>query len=270
MGTIPNTTRTNLHAFRPDDKRLIVVTDPNDPDYDKRVEIPPTRELIDSIIDSGIHQAPVAKKRGEDYIVVLGKHRVMAARIAAVEHPELDIKIIVRIMTLKPWECIRNRVIENEIRTDSTPLLKAYEAKRMLEMGADEEMISRAFGASFSTIKNWISVYDKAHENVIKAENECRISFGQAQKISRHKAEYQEAQLKKAIEKGGRQKPGPKPGPRRKKIVITAIENDDGGLSLSWKSHIPEKELIAVWHELMALFPGALRSMQEKNSTDNQ
>jgi ParB-like chromosome segregation protein Spo0J len=236
MGTIPNTTRTNLHAFRPDDKRLIVVTDPNDPDYDKRVEIPPTRELIDSIIDSGIHQAPVAKKRGEDYIVVLGKHRVMAARIAAVEHPELDIKIIVRIMTLKPWECIRNRVIENEIRTDSTPLLKAYEAKRMLEMGADEEMVSRAFGASFSTIKNWISVYDKAHENVIKAENECRISFGQAQKISRHKSEYQEVQLKKALEKGGRKKPGPKPGPRKRRISIVATrdpESDVGDIQVS-------------------------------------
>jgi len=255
MGTIPNTTRTNLHAFRPDDKRLIVVTDPNDPDYDKRVEILPTRELIDSIIDSGIHQAPVAKKRGEDYIVVLGKHRVMAARIAAVEHPELDIKIIVRIMTLKPWECIRNRVIENEIRTDSTPLLKAYEAKRMLEMGADEEMVSRAFGASFSTIKNWISVYDKAHENVIKAETECRISFGQAQRISRHKPELQDAALEKALKEGGRQKPGPKPGPRRKKIVITAIQDDDGELQLNWKKTIDDDDVISVRDKLLSVFP---------------
>jgi len=227
MGTIPNTTRTNIHGFYPDDPRLIVVTDPNDPDYDPRVEIPVTRELINSIIDSGIHHPPVAKKRGENYVVVMGKHRVMAARIAAEEHPELNLKILVRVMTLKPWESIRNRVIENEIRTDSTPLMRAYEAKRMLEMGADEEMVSRAFGASFSTIKNWISAYEKAHETVIKAENECKISFGQAQKISRHKSEYQEAQLKKALEKGGRQKPGPKPGPRKRRISIVATRDPE-------------------------------------------
>jgi ParB-like chromosome segregation protein Spo0J len=255
MGTIPNTTSTKIHGFYPDDPRLIVVTDPNDPDYDPRVEIPASRELINSIIDSGIHHPPVAKKRGENYVVIMGKHRVMAARIAAKEHPELQLKILVRVMTLKPWESIRNRVIENEIRTDSTPLMKAYEAKRMIEMGGDEEMISRAFGAAFSTIKNWISVYDRSHESVIKAEKERMISFGQAQKISRHRSEHQEDQLSKVLDKGGRRKPGPKPGPRVRKIVITATFEDDGRICLSWPCSATDEELSYIRSQINASFP---------------
>lgn len=274
MGTIPGASKTAIFFFDAGDDRLKVIKDKQHVLYDRRVELPLDESMVESIAEIGVLHPIEVRKVGDNYEVIDGRRRVLHAREAQRRHPEKKIAIPVRPVTRRDAEAARDATVSNAQRRDSSPVTKGDEAIRLIEsFGWDQDDVCRFFGAGWPAIQSWIKVARDAKDCVKEALDSDRITLTQAIQISRRKPEIQDAALEKALENGGRKKPGPKPGPRRKKIVITAIENDDGGLSLSWKSHIPEKELISVWHELMALFPGALRSRQEdlsKDSTGNQ
>ena len=83
MGTIKGTKKGSFFWFKPDDPRLIVITDPGHKLYDRRVEQPPSDALIESIAKDGMKQPVEVRKVGDEYQVVFGRKRVQAAIEAA-------------------------------------------------------------------------------------------------------------------------------------------------------------------------------------------
>lgn len=229
MGSIPNTSATKMFFFDAFDARLKVITDPKHILYDRRVELPIDDALVASIAEIGVLQPVEVRKVGDNYEVIDGRRRVLHAREAQRIYPDKKISIPVRPVTRRDAEAARDATVSNAQRRDSSPVTKGEEAIRLMEsFGYSQDDVCRFFGAGWPAISSWIGVAKKASEQVRQALENGEITLTKAIQISRHKPEFQEANLEKAIESGGRQKPGPKPGRRQHKIRIVATRDSEG------------------------------------------
>ena len=233
MGTIKGASKTAIFFFNADDERLKVITDKQHVLYDRRVELPLEESMIESISEIGVLHPIEVRKVGDNYEVIDGRRRVLHAREAQRRYPDRKIAIPVRPVTRRDSEAARDATVSNAQRRDSSPVTRGEEAIRLMEsFGWGQDDVCRFFGAGWSAIQSWIKVARCASDCVKEALENNEITLTKAIQISRHKEEHQEAQLKKVLEKGGRQKPGPKPGKRARKIRIIVVEDADGDLCL--------------------------------------
>lgn len=237
MGTIKGASKTAIFFFNADDDRLRVITDKQHILYDRRVELPLEDSMVESIAEIGVLHPIEVRKVGDNYEVIDGRRRVLHAREAQRRYPDRKIAIPVRPVTRRDSEAARDATVSNAQRRDSSPVTRGEEAIRLMEsFGWGQDDVCRFFGAGWSSIQSWIKVARDSADSVKEALENDRITLTKAIQISRHKPELQDAALEKAIEKGGRQKPGPKPGPRKRRITVVATrdpESDVGDIDIA-------------------------------------
>lgn len=253
MGTISNTTKGNIFWFDADDPRLVVITDRSHKLYDRRVDLPIDESMVESIADPniGMLEPIIIRKVGEEYQVVDGRQRVRAAREASKRYPDRKVRIPAIPRTIREYDAAKHATIANVQRTEDSPVIRGLNAKRMIEMGADQEELCSMFGVEWSTIQLWIRVSEKATEQVQDALSAGKITLTSALAISKKPKEKQLSALDKEFSKG-KKKPGPKKGePKRKKIRIVATEKDGGGFSVD-VSKCTDTELVEIVNELTA------------------
>lgn len=252
MGTIKNTVKQSMFAFDADDPRLVVVTDQKSKYYDERNEIAPSDELVESILDLGIIHNVTVRKVDEQYIVISGNKRVMAARIAQERLRDLGDDRIVRIpvkpINVNEYKCLATRVAENEIRVDDSPYYKGQKAQQMKDAMASNEEIEKAFGAKWPTIAGWITIYHSG-EDVGEAVTSGEITTTQALEVARSPEESKAAVLDK-VKKIGRRKAGRKAGKNVRRIVFTCYEKDGEGFDIAVKGKVSTVDLEAIIVEL--------------------
>jgi ParB family chromosome partitioning protein len=256
LGTISNTTNGNIFWFDANDPRIVVITDPSHKLYDRRVDLPIDESMVESIADpnTGIIEPVIARKVGEEYQIVDGRQRVRAAREAAKKYPDRKIRIPAIPRTIREYEAAKHATIANVQRTEDDPIIRGLNAKRMIEMGADQEELCSLFGVGWQTIQTWIRVSEKATEPVQDALNEGKITLSDAVSICKKQPDKQNIALEKALSKVNK-KPGPKKGePKRRKIKIVATEKDGGGFSVDI-SKCTDKEFLEIINELAGMIP---------------
>lgn len=230
MGTISNTTKGNIFWFDADDPRIVIITDKSHKLYDRRVDLPIDESMVESIADPniGILEPIIVRKVGEEYQVVDGRQRFRAAREASKRYPDRKIRIPAIPRTIREYEAAKHATIANVQRTEDSPVIRGLNAKRMIEMGADQEELCSLFGVEWSTIQLWIRVSEKATEPVQDALSAGKITLTSAIKISKKTKEKQLSALEKELSKG-KKKPGQKKGePKRRKIKIVATQKNSG------------------------------------------
>jgi ParB family chromosome partitioning protein len=191
----------------PDD--LVLVTDPNHPLYDARVNLPISEEMIASLLAHGVIHAVQIRKNPETGAVEVaaGRQRVKAAREANKRLREAGKEILlVRCMAAKGQDgaaLFGMSVAENEIRTPDSPLGRAEKARRMIELGRSEEQVGVAMGVSPSTVRNMLAVLDacKAVKSALESE---KITASVAYTLARLKPEEQRERLEKVLEEAPR------------------------------------------------------------------
>jgi ParB family chromosome partitioning protein len=227
MGTIKGASKTAIFFFEANDSRLKVITDKQHVLYDRRVELPLEDSLVESIADIGVLHPIEVRKVGDNYEVIDGRRRVLHAREAQRRYPDRKIAIPVRPVTRRDSEAARDATVSNAQRRDSSPVTRGEEAIRLMEsFGWGQDDVCRFFGAGWPAIQSWIKVAQDASDCVKEALENDQITLTKAIRISRHKTELQGEQLEKALEVG-RQKPGPKPGPRKRRITIVATRDPE-------------------------------------------
>lgn len=227
MGTIKGTKKGSFFWFKPDDPRLIVITDPGHKLYDRRVEQPPSDALIESIAKDGMKQPVEVRKVGDEYQVVFGRKRVQAAIEAALRYPGKKILVKAIPATMTDAEALKDATIENSLRMADSASVRGFNAARLIEAGYDDDELERMFGVSIGTIKDWVSFHESAIEEVKARLDSGEITYTQARKISRKKPDKQTEELASAV-RDEKPRTGPKKGPRTPKVRFTATKTPDG------------------------------------------
>jgi ParB family transcriptional regulator, chromosome partitioning protein len=254
MGSIKGASKSSFYRFSTDDERLVVITDPSHRLYDKRVEIPINEGMVESIASEGILSPVKVRKVGDNYEVVFGRQRVRCAREAARRYPDRKILIPAIPATLNEVEALLHATIENVQRVDDPPSVRGFNAARLREKGYTDEELERAYGVKIGTIDDWIAFYELASEPVREAADDGKISYTKAREISRKPFDKQAQAVEKALETP-RPRPGPKKGQkRRRRIVITAYECEEGGFDVQVDSKCRLDEFGAILESLDSEF----------------
>lgn len=167
------------------------------PLYDERVYLPVDENLVKNIQVYAIQQPVLVRKDGDTLLVVDGRQRVRAARLAwdqatsAGEHP---IKVPTRTVTATDARATGIMISSNELRQEDDVLGKALKAQRLYAQYGDIGEVAIAFGRSTQTIRNWLLLVEadpKVHE-CIRSQ---KLSVTTAIEIARLKREEQREKL---------------------------------------------------------------------------
>lgn len=169
---------------------LTVVTDPNDPLYDPRVDLPPDLGLVGAMLHYGWLPGSLveAVKRGEQLVVVAGRQRVRAAALAnaildgdkeALATPGLAPELVERfagkgtkddrlraLVTVEregkdeaaSARLLGHAIMENALRRQDDPLTEARKIQQYLDRGRTETEAAVVFGCSVSSIKKKLTL----------------------------------------------------------------------------------------------------------------
>ncbi len=152
-----------LNAFSMNPADLTLVTDPRDPLYDERVNLPVDEALVRNILLLGVKVAVLVAKSGDLVKVVDGRQRVKAAveanrRLAAQGYDPIFVKVIIE--RGDDADLAGVMIATNELRQQDSVMVKAQKAQRLLNMGRDEETIAKIFGVTEGTIGNWLKLLE--------------------------------------------------------------------------------------------------------------
>jgi ParB family chromosome partitioning protein len=129
-----------------------------DPD---RLKSPPLKSLVQSVLEHGI-RLPITLRRVQDLLVVVdGRQRVRAARLANRTLRGQDAKIRVpAVMDRSPDlpGAAGMLVLANEHRFEDHPLTRARKAQRLRDLGHGEPEIRAYFGVTSQTLGHWRSL----------------------------------------------------------------------------------------------------------------
>jgi ParB-like chromosome segregation protein Spo0J len=171
-------TRGTTFVFDP--KELVIITNKNNPLYDKRVEIPISRAMIDNIKKNGvIEPVVIMRDDGGRAVVVDGRQRVRCAIEAEKElgRPVM-VNCVVRKGSLEDLAGVG--ISANEIRLDDDMLTKAEKCNRFINMGHNYADAAVAFGVSVTCINDWMKLAQAAPE--VKTAVQTGIIKGSAGK----------------------------------------------------------------------------------------
>ncbi len=171
--------RGDAWRFAPED--LVIVTDPKHPLFDERALKAPSPSFVKNIERFGIKTPIQIRNNGKDDAgkpvieVVDGRQRVMAARMVNEANGWTDDqKMLVPCVMWRgeDKDTALTMVFLNEARKDDDVWVKALKAKRLLDMGHDEESIAVTFSRNVATVKRWLALFDCSAEVQAAVQNE--------------------------------------------------------------------------------------------------
>jgi len=207
-------------TFYVDPSILMLITDRSHPLYDKRVELPVSEELVQSMMVHGwFSNKPAAVRKNGDLLEVNdGRQRTKAAveanrRRKAEGLPEIRAHVVVvKGDDISQFERL---VVSNGLDQKDDVVELANKAKRLIDLGRSEKEAAISFGVTEKTISNWMKLHDCAPE-VIAAVRAGRVgAHDAALKISTLPRDKQVEALKE-IETSG------------KKVVDEAVSSRGG------------------------------------------
>ncbi len=245
------TGKTNLLMFDP--LTLTIVTDPEHPLFDERVNLPLDEAMVLNIMHYGVVEPVVVRKNTEtDAVeVVAGRQRVRCAieankRLKAQGHEPRSIPGIVKRGDYGDSQAVM--ILENEIRRDDAPTIRAAKMNRMIARGASEAEVAICFGCSPQTVKNSLALLECASA-VRTAVDRNQIPVTHALKLKGLSAAEQRDRVAELVAAGEGKSPREKSkaqrnivdkGPRmrsRKEIEAALAEARQGGwnaICLEW------------------------------------
>ena len=196
--------RTNLLMFDPD--KLVLVTDPKSPLYDKRVELPLNERMVLNIMYHGVKQPIVVRKNPEtgEVEVVVGRQRVKNAREAnrrLREQGRPVINVPGTVQGGKDGDLAATMVSENEIREDDTPLGRAEKMQHLLAFGKTEADLAVIFGCSEQTVKASLALLECCAA-VRKAVEAGKINVTHARALAKLEPDAQRAKVEELVAAG--------------------------------------------------------------------
>lgn len=243
---------TSLLSFDPAD--LKIITDKDHPLFDERAFEQPTEEYILNVMAHGVIQPIAIRKNPEtgEKEVVYGRKRTRALieanrRSVAAGEP---IKFIqAKIVRGTPQQLAAMVIIENEIRTDDTPLNRANKAQRLMDQyGMAEDQVSVVFGCTTNTVKAMLALLG-CTAAVRNAVDSGKVNVSLALKLAKLEPEEQRTKLAEVIEAGAgatghakskkmREAAGVGPKPRGKKdlelMLKRVVKGGDAHKALKW------------------------------------
>lgn len=143
----------------------------------KRFDDAKLAELAESIKAHGIVQPLVVRRAGEEYELVVGQRRLLAARMAGLA------EVPVVVSDLGDAEMIQVALIENLQREDLNPIEEAESYRRLVEeFSMSQEELARVLGRSRPSIANTLRLLNLQPE-VQEAVSRGTISMGHARAL---------------------------------------------------------------------------------------
>lgn len=150
-------------------------------------------ELKNSILQYGVLQPIVVRKKGDKYEIIAGERRWRAAKEANLE------KIPCIIKEVDDKESLKLALIENIQREDLNPIEEARSYKTLIdEYGLTQEELAQALGKSRSYIANTLRLLN-LDEEIVDYIYEGKITSGHAKALLGVKDKEERLNLAKAI-----------------------------------------------------------------------
>lgn len=165
--------------------------------YDERIKLEVSEDLIKNIAYYGVKSPILVRQDATKLVVVDGRQRTRAARIAnlrAAERGEMIQKVPVLPCVGNDATITGIMVSTNEQRVDDDVLVKALKAARMLEFGSDKSEICVAFGRTPQTINAWLRLA-QAHPSVHAAIRSGQVSTSAGIELAALERDEQVAKL---------------------------------------------------------------------------
>ena len=135
-------------------------------------------ELKRSILEKGIIQPIIVRKKGDGYEIIAGERRLIAARQAGLKKIPALVKEI-----SDQKDLLEIALIENIQREDLNPIDMARSYRRLMdEFGETQEMVAERMGKDRSSIANTLRLLELPDGIKVMIE-EGRINFGQARAL---------------------------------------------------------------------------------------
>lgn len=155
--------KTDIYNIDPD--ILVLVEDPNHPSFDERIFLPTPEWLVKSVDEDGVINPIKVKLEGENYIVVDGRQRVKAARVANArrkERGEVPVRVPCHPMRADDKTQTRMMVKLNEHRQEDDPITRAKKMTRLLNHGYSVDDVADHFAKTVSFVEQHLALLDCA------------------------------------------------------------------------------------------------------------
>lgn len=176
--------------------------------FDNRICDPLTEEFVANIDALGVDTPIQIAKINDVAVVIAGKTRVRAARVANRRRKvrgEPSLKIDCKIKRGTTTSLFIAMIAENENRHDDNVLSKIEKLKKLQNRGISEEDCAVAMGVSLQSIKGWLAFDDNATDETKKAAKTGRLSPSAAATLARIKdPDAQRKQLADLLSSGGK------------------------------------------------------------------
>lgn len=193
---------------------LDTAVDENDPLWDKRLYETLSEEFIANISTFGVDTPILVVKRDGVPMVVAGRRRVRAARVANRKRKsrgEVLMKVDAKQKRDTDAGLLGAMLQENEVRENDNLLTKLDKAKRLMNAGVSPEDTALRCGVSLAHFKTWLAFDDNALTATKKAVEAGKISPSTAITLARIKEpEKQKEALDSVLEhvsQGGKSSP---------------------------------------------------------------
>lgn len=174
--------------------------------WDPRIHLAVDDLLVKNIRTYGVLKPVLAEKDGEKTVIIDGRQRTRACRLAhaeataAGEEPPMLPVIFKRGSDAHMFGISR---AANQFRRPETAIENAESAQKMLDLGASMDEVAIAFGVSPKTIKDWVALLGLAAP-VIKAVAAGEIKASAAAGLAKLSKEDQSKHLAELRAEGGK------------------------------------------------------------------
>ncbi len=152
--------------------------------YDPRIEKPLDPFFAADVAEKGIRQ-PIAIRA--DGTILAGRQRYRAAKECGMTH----LPVIVFDGELTDTEAFMYAQAENTLRVDDDAATRLANARRLFDLGAALEDVSRTFRVPMSTVKSYLNIIENATPEVMALVEENAVSLAAAAVIADQPTEAQ-------------------------------------------------------------------------------
>lgn len=201
--------RGTYFKINPDDKRLVIVTDPKDPLYDVRGTWAPTEEMILSVGTYGVQETILVRKRDDKLIVVDGRQRVNSSRkwntpaYYKKHKGEKITKIPAMVVTVSEDMCVGIQATCNIHLPESTGS-RLEKLEGLINLGRTDDQAAVALGVKPSWIKQAKIALEKCSRSVLSKLRKDDINLSVAVQIAALSQAEQGEKLAEMIKAGGK------------------------------------------------------------------
>lgn len=203
---LSNATRSNLYLMSPED--LIIACDKDHPLYDERKDYAINERQVVYMMRAGCDLPVIARKEGEQVIVIDGRQRVQAAREAnkrLAKEGTAPADLICLPVVFKRADdgtVVETMIASNSFARTDSPLTSARKVLAYINRGKTAEQAAEVFNCHVGTINSRLSLLESIVE-VQKALEKRAIGTQDAIDISKLPREEQKAALDKALQSNG-------------------------------------------------------------------